>query len=248
MTAVAGRSLHRIASMSLLESCLVTSMAGKAKGRIIDFEEIGLIRAMGEVAGITTFLLQYLVYYFLLKIFLFMALVAKFTAFCLEKISGRRCMGIVAVGASSFCQGSVHHRFVKTYLVWLVAGIAHLIPGILKQQLGDYTVPQMAFLAFFLLDGSVHIFHPQVGIGKLGVTVETVLAGEGSFAGRGRAGCKVNNRAQEKQYSRGEVYPASLRWYHFTLQIEFKHCIVLQSHVLRVWPEIPYPGRHGALE
>ena len=183
MTTAAGRSLHRIAPVSLLEGCLVTSMAGKAKGRIIGFKEIGFIRAMGEVAGVTTFLLQYLVYYFLLKIFLFMALVAKFTAFCLEKISGRRCMGIVAIDASSFFQGGVHHRFVETYLVWLVAGIAHLIPGILEQQLGNYTVPQMATLAFFLLDGSVHIFHPQVGIGKLGVTVETVLAGEGSFAG-----------------------------------------------------------------
>jgi hypothetical protein len=200
--------------MSLLKSWLVTSMATEAKGRIIGFKEIGFIGAMGEVAGVTTFLLQYLVYYFLLKIFLFMALVAKFTAFCLEKISGRRCMGVVAVGASSFFQGGVHHRFVETYLVWLVAGIAHLIPGILKQQLGDYTVPQMAFLAFFLLDGSVYIFHPQVGVGKLSVTVETILAGEGSFAGRRRAGCQVNNRAQEKQYSSCKVYTASLRWHH----------------------------------
>ena len=248
MTAVAGSSLHRIVCVPLFESCLLTIMATKAKGRIIGFKKIGFIRAMGKVAGFTTFLLQYLVYYFLLKIFLFMALVAKFTAFCLEKISCLRCVGIVAVGASSCFQGGVHHRFVETYLVWLVTGIAHLIPGMLKQQLGDYTVPQMATLAFFLLDGIVYIFHPQVGIGKLGMTVETVLAGEGSFAGRGRAGCKVNNRAQEKQYSRGEVYPASLRWYHFTLQIEFKHCVVLQSHVLRVRPEIPYPGRHGALE
>jgi hypothetical protein len=197
--------------MPFLESCLVTGVAGKTKGRIIGFKEIGFIRAVGEVAGVTTFLLQYLVYYFLLKIFLFMALVAKFTAFCLEKMSRRRCMGIVAVGASSFCQGGVHHRFVETYLVWLVAGIAHLIPGILEQQLGNYTVPQMATLAFFLLDGSVHIFHPQVGVGKLGVTVETVLAGEGSFAGRGRAGCKVNNRAQEEQYSCCQVDTLSIQ-------------------------------------
>lgn len=214
MTAVAGRSLHRIACMSLLKSWLVTSMAGKAKGRIIGFKEIDFIGAMGEVAGVTTFLLQYLVYYFLLKIFLFMALVAKFTAFCLEKISGRRCMGVVAVGASSCFQGGVHHRFVETYLVFFVTGIAHLIPGIFKQQLGDYTVAQMAFLTLFLLDGIVYIFHPQVGIGKLSVTVETVLAGEGSFAGRGRAGCQVNNRAQEKQYSSCKVYTASLRWHH----------------------------------
>ena len=111
MTAVAGRSLHRIACMSLLESCLVTSMAGKAKRRIISFKEIGFIRAMGKVAGVTTFLLQYLVYYFLLKIFLFMALVADLAAFCLEKIIGLRCMGIVATGASSCFQGGVYHRF-----------------------------------------------------------------------------------------------------------------------------------------
>jgi hypothetical protein len=82
MTAVAGRSLHRIACMSLLESCLLTVMAGNAKGRIIGFKEIGFIRAMREVTGVTIFLLQYLVDYFLLKIFLFMALVANLTAFC----------------------------------------------------------------------------------------------------------------------------------------------------------------------
>ena len=68
--------------MSLLESCLLTVMAGNAKGRIIGFKEIGFIRAMGEVAGVTTFSLQYLVYYFLFKVFLFVALVANLTAFC----------------------------------------------------------------------------------------------------------------------------------------------------------------------
>ena len=66
--------------MSLLESCLLTVMAGNAKG--IGFKEIGFIRAMGEVAGVTTFSLQYLVYYFLFKVFLFVALVANLTAFC----------------------------------------------------------------------------------------------------------------------------------------------------------------------
>ncbi|MEJ2365227.1 MAG: hypothetical protein P8017_11220 [Deltaproteobacteria bacterium] len=236
MTAVAGRSLHRIASMSLLESCLVASMATKAKGRIIGFKEIGFIRAMGEMAGVTTFLLQYLVYHFLLKIFLFMALVAKFTAFCLEKISGRRCMGIVAVGASSFFQGGVHHRFVETYLVRFVAGIAHLIPGILKEQLGDYAVPQMATLALFLLDRIVHIFHPQVGIGKLGVTVETVLAGEGSSAGRGGAGCEVNDHAQEKQYSSCKEYTTSRKESHFASHYGFVlpsvFCVIGQLHDL----------------
>ena len=92
------------------------------------------------MAGVTTFLLQYLVYYFLLKIFFFMALVTKFTAFRLEKVVGLRCMGIVAVGASSCFQGGVNHRFVETYLFLFVAGIAHLIARILKDRLGDNTV------------------------------------------------------------------------------------------------------------
>jgi hypothetical protein len=156
--------------MSLLESFLLTIMAGKAKGRIIGFKEIGFIGAVGEMAGVTTFLLQYLVYYLLLKVLLFMALVAKLTAFRLEKIIGLRRMGIVALGAFTYFQGGVHHRFVKSYFLFFMAGIAHLIPRIFKQQLGDYAVAQVAILALFLLDRAVHISHPEVSVGKLGVT------------------------------------------------------------------------------
>ena len=119
-----------------------------------------------------------------------------------------------------------------------MATIAHLIPRFFEEKLRNDTVSEVALLAFFLLDGIVYIFHSQVGIGKLGVTVETVLAGEGSFAGRRRAGCQVNNRAQEKQDSRGKEYTASFRWHHFTFQYEFRHSVVLQGHVLRVWQEI----------
>ena len=54
------------------------------------------------MTDVATFLLQYLVHDFLLKVFPFMALVAKYTAFCLEKISGLSCMGVVAVDAFSF--------------------------------------------------------------------------------------------------------------------------------------------------
>ena len=119
-----------------------------------------------------------------------------------------------------------------------MATIAHLIPRFFEEKLRNDTVSEVALLAFFLLDGIVYIFHPEVGVGKLGVAVETVLADKGSPFGRGSAGCEVNNRAQEKNYSSYKVYTASFRWHHFTFQYEFRHSVVLQGHVLRVWQEI----------
>jgi hypothetical protein len=84
----------------------------------------------------------------------------------------------------------------------------------------------------------MYIFHPEVGVGKLGVTIETFLADKGSLFGCGSTGNEVNNRAQEKQYSCCKAYTASLGWQHFAFQYEFKHSVALQGHVSRVWREI----------
>ena len=95
-----------------------------------------------------------------------------------------------------------------------MAGVADLIPWLFEKKFGNDAVPQMAFLALFLLDGGMYVFHPEVGVSELGVTIETLLADKGSPFGRRSAGSKVNNHAQEKQYSCSKVYTASSRWRH----------------------------------
>jgi hypothetical protein len=92
-----------------------------------------------------------------------------------------------------------------------MAGIAHLIARLFEEKLGNDAVPQVALLALFLLDGGMYIFHPEVGVGELGVTIETFFANKGSFPGCGGTGGQVDNCAQENQYSCGQVYTASLR-------------------------------------
>ena len=95
----------------------------------------------------------------------------------------------------------MHHRVVKSDFLFVMAGIAHLIPRLFEEKLGNDAVPQVALLALFLLDGGMYIFHPEVGVGELGVAVEAFLADKGSLFGPGGAGGQVNNCAQEKQDS-----------------------------------------------
>jgi hypothetical protein len=132
----------------------------------------------------------------------------------------------------------MHHRFVKSYFLFFMAGIAHLIPRLFEEKLGNDAVPQVALLALFLLDGGMYIFHPEVSVSELAVTIETFFAGKGSFLGRGGAGGEVNNRAQEKQYSCCQVYTASLRGDQFGSHYGFvlpnlvygDFCVIRQLH------------------
>jgi hypothetical protein len=97
-------------------------------------------------------------------------------------------MRVVATDTFSFFQRCVHHGFGQSYLLFFMATIAHLIPRFFEEKLRNDTVSEVALLAFFLLDGIVYIFHPEVGVGKLGVTVETLFADKSSPFGRRRAG------------------------------------------------------------
>ena len=138
------------------------------------------------------------------------ALVTKFTAFGPQKMARLGCMRIVTPDAFFLFQGGVHHRFVQSYLLFFVAVVAHLIPFIFKYEPGNYSVPEVAFFAFFLLDSRVYTFHFEVFIGECLVTIQTILAHESAPFRRGGAGRKVNNRAQEKYYSCCHIYTVSL--------------------------------------
>jgi len=125
------------------------------------------------------------------------------------------CMGIVTSNAFFFFQGSVQHWSVQPYLFFFVATIAHLIPLLFKYKPWNYSVPEVAFLAFFLLDSWVHAFHLEVFFGERLVTIQTILAHEPAPFNRGGAGGKVNNRAQKKYYCCCHVYTVSLEGNHF---------------------------------
>jgi hypothetical protein len=181
--------------MCFFEGCRVTLVAGHTQGSIIGFQEICLVRAMGEVAGVAWLFSYYLVDYLFFIVFLLMAPVTKFTAFCPQKTARLGCMGIVTTDASFLFQGGVHHRFVESYLLFFVAGVAHLIPLLFKYLPWNDSVPEVAFLAFFLFDSRVYTCHFEVFIGECLVTIQAILAHEPASFRRGCAGSKVNNRA-----------------------------------------------------
>ena len=176
--------------------------------------------------------------YFLFVILLVVALIADLFAFRLEEVACLGCVRVVAAGTFSFFQCSMHHRFFKSQGLSFMAGVADLITWLFEKKLGNNAVPQVAFLALLLFYGSVYVSHPEVGVGKLGVTVETRFADKGSLFGRGSTGHQVNNRAQEKQYSCCQVYTLSLQGDQFSSHYDFVHpnlvygdfCVIGQSH------------------
>ena len=107
-------------------------------------------------------------------------------------------MRVVATYAFASFYSRMDHGFVQAYLLFWVAGEAHLISWLLEQQLRDYTVSQMTFLTFFLFHNRMYTFHPDVFICKLLMTVQTILAGESPFFGGGGAGGEVSSGAQKK--------------------------------------------------
>ena len=176
--------------------------------------------------------------YLLFVVLFVVALITQLFTFRLEQVACLRCMWVVAAGAFSFFQRCVHHRFFKSQGLSFMAGVAHLIPWLFEEKPGNDAVSQVAFLAFVLLDRSVYISHPEVGVGKLGVTVETLLADKDSPFGRGSTGRKVNSRKQEKRDSYGKEYSASLRGDQFVSHYGFillnvvygDFCVVGQLH------------------
>jgi len=126
------------------------------------------------------------------------ALVTKFTALCRQKMVRLGRMGIVTTDAFVSFQGGVYHGFVQPYLVFFVTIIADLVPLLFQDELRDQSVPEVAFLALLLSDSRMNTFHCEVFIGERLVTIQAILAHEPAPFRRGRAGGKVNSRAQEK--------------------------------------------------
>jgi hypothetical protein len=146
------------------------------------------------------------VYYLPFIVSLPVALVTKFTAFRPQKMARLGCMRVVATDAFFSFQSGVHHRFVQSYLLFFVAGIAHLIPLLFQYKPWNYSVPEVAFLAFFLLDSRMYTFHFEVFIGECLVTIQTILAHKPTPFRRGCTGSEVNSGAEKKEYSGQDIY------------------------------------------
>jgi hypothetical protein len=121
------------------------------------------------------------------------------------------CVGIVATDAFFSFQGGVHHGFFQSYLLFFVATIAYLISLLFKYKPWNYSVSEVAFFAFFLLDSWVHTFHFEIFIGEWLVTIQTILAHELAPFNRGCTGGKVNNPADDEYYSDHKIYALSIQ-------------------------------------
>ena len=93
-------------------------------------------------------------------------------------------------------------------------------------------MPEVTFLAFSSVDDRVYTFHFEIFIGECLVTIQTILAYEPAPFRRGCAGRKVNNRAQEKEYSCCHIYKVSAGGSQVRFHYEFRPlslCIVMLS-------------------
>jgi hypothetical protein len=100
----------------------------------------------------------------------------------------------MTINALSLFQAGMHHRFVQSDVLAVMALEANLIALPFQQKLWQDTVSQVAILAFFFPDDSVHILHCQVFGCKLGVALQALLARKLTRFERRRrgTGSKVN--------------------------------------------------------
>ena len=162
--------------MGFLKMSLGAVMAAKAEWSLSLYQKVFLVRTVGKVASGAPFLLEDLMYNFLFEIFLLMALITDFIAFCLQQVFRLGGMGIMTLNAFSPLQHGMNIRLVHPYFIFTVAGIADLISFFLKNQFRYQTVPEMAIFALLLFDRSMYILHCHIFVGKFLVAVEAVFA------------------------------------------------------------------------
>jgi hypothetical protein len=137
MAARAQSFAHGILAMSFLERRAVAVMAGGAERRFPFLQEVGLVRAMGKVANLTTLSLYRPVTHLLFIISLLMALITALLPFGLQQISCLGGMGIMAGRTFASLQGGMNAGLVQTYLLFSMARITDLIPFFFQQKLWD---------------------------------------------------------------------------------------------------------------
>jgi hypothetical protein len=117
----------------------------------------------------------------LLIVFLLVALIARGIARCLEQVIRLGRVRVMTERTSSSLDGGVDIGLVQSDLFPAVTGIADLISFLLKDELGDQSMPQVALLTFLLFDRKVDVFQAKGLIRKFLVTVQAISGGKPTF-------------------------------------------------------------------
>lgn len=204
MTQGTGFRIYRIPPVRLLERCRPLVVTGKAEGHFRLCQQIALIRTVRKMARSAAPCLERLVH----DLFLIgpsrMALITDLVAFTGEQVRRLRRVGIMAEGALPRLERRMHARLVHPDLFFAVTSIAEVVSFLFQDQFRDDAVPQVAVLAFLLLDHGMHVFHREVLALELGVAVKTVFPREFSLRQRGVAGNPEDRPAQKKEKPREE--------------------------------------------
>src|SRR3990170_6165052 len=204
MTEGTGFRFYRIPPVRLLERCRPLVVTGKAERRFRPCQQIAFIRTVRNMARSAAPGLEGLMHYFFLIGPSRMALIADLVAFTRKQVGRLRRVRIMAEGALPRLERRMNARLVHPDLFFAVARVAEVVSFFFQDQFRDDPVPEVAVLAFLLLDHGMHVFHREVLALELGVAVETLFPGEFPLRQRRVAGHRENGPAQEKEKPRHE--------------------------------------------
>ena len=188
-------SFHRIVGVALLEGCVFTVVAAKAKGLFRLGQQVLLVRAMCAMTSLAPFFKQHLMHDLLLKKFLLVAAIADCVSFGQKHSRPLRTMSIVTLAASASLERRMDIGLGEADLVLGMAIKTNLVAILFQQKLRDAAVTNMTALALFLSDDRMQIFQGEILVRELGVTVRAFLGREFLRRRMPRCGQKGQNTA-----------------------------------------------------
>ena len=136
MTTGARSFAYRVIAMRLNKRSFGTVMAAKAERCFCFYQEVFLVRTVGEVAGGAT-LLPYSMDHLLFVILFLVALKASFVPFRIQEMACLRRMGIMAGNAFTPLQSRVDIRLIQADLLFGMAWVTNLISLFFQDKLAD---------------------------------------------------------------------------------------------------------------
>jgi hypothetical protein len=173
-------------------------MTFDAESRLRAREKIIIVGAVRQVTGLASIRLQNFMDHLLFIVCRLVALRAHCIAFFPEQGFSLGGMGVVTAGAGRLFHGGVHLCLVQSYFFPGMTGKAEVIPRPLEEQFGNSAMPEMTFIAFFLLDHAMDVFHTKILVGKFLVALETVFLFKALLGERG-VRCRQKNRSSQKK-------------------------------------------------
>ena len=187
VAAQAARCFNGVAAVRCFERGSAPVVTLQTQGLFLFREQVVRVGAVGPMAGAAPLLPDDRMDVLLLKVFPLVALITNVAAFGFQQERGLGRVGIVAERALSGLHGGMPFRPIQSDLVGRMAAQAERVAAfLLEEQSGDDAVPQVAVFAPFFFHDLVDGLHAEVLTGKLGVTIQALLARHlGGIAGRG---------------------------------------------------------------